>query len=248
MTNLMASRRRSEEGFTLVELAIVMVIIGLLIGGILKGQELIATAKVGATVSQIKALDGAINTFQEKYSAYPGDMRSPNTRIPNCTQTPCSTPGDGNMRIVNSATLGDAPQAGSEGTRIFSHLAKADLLSGVDGDSAVVNAFGELLPVVKAGGGMWINFLSGPPGGDLTLTPGRHYAVINGTAVAVGADTGGFNSSVAAQLDRKMDDGKPVGGGVQIVGSNCVSGSGQAALYHEATPGPACAMYVRILN
>ncbi len=48
----------NQSGFTLVELAIVMIIIGLLIGGILKGQELVSNARVTSTVAQIKGIDG----------------------------------------------------------------------------------------------------------------------------------------------------------------------------------------------
>ncbi|MCD8566562.1 MAG: prepilin-type N-terminal cleavage/methylation domain-containing protein [Alphaproteobacteria bacterium] len=62
----------SQKGFTLVELAIVMIIIGLLIGGILKGQELIANAQITNAVTQIKGMDGAVATFRETYNAFPG--------------------------------------------------------------------------------------------------------------------------------------------------------------------------------
>lgn len=249
MTKVLASQRRSEGGFTLVELAIVMVIIGLLIGGILKGQELIATAKVGATVSQIKALDAAINTFQEKYAAYPGDMRNPNTRLPDCTSATCNVANTGanggNMQIVNVLNnLTAAPAAGSEGTRAFSHLSKADLLSGVDADATGTPTFGALLPVVKGGGGMWISYMGTAVPAGTNLTGGRHYAMLNGTPVAMAATTGGFNSIMAAQLDRKMDDGRANAGGAQTIGTGCSA----AGVYAEATPGAACAMYVRILN
>ncbi len=73
-----------QRGFTLVELAIVMIIIGLLIGGVLKGQELISNAQVSASAAQVKATEAGISTFQDAYGAIPGDMVSPATRIPNC--------------------------------------------------------------------------------------------------------------------------------------------------------------------
>ena len=70
-------KQTSQAGFTLVELAIVMIIIGLLIAGVLKGQELIGNARVTSTVAQIKAIDAATSTFKDTYAALPGDMTTP---------------------------------------------------------------------------------------------------------------------------------------------------------------------------
>jgi prepilin-type N-terminal cleavage/methylation domain-containing protein len=72
---------RSQAGFTLVELAIVMIIIGLLIAGVLKGQQLIGNAKVTAQVAQFKAIDAATSTFKDMYASLPGDITNPNTRL-----------------------------------------------------------------------------------------------------------------------------------------------------------------------
>ena len=85
------SKQTSQAGFTLVELAIVMIIIGLLIAGVLKGQELIANARVTSTVAQIKAIDAATSTFKDTYDSLPGDMTAPTTRLPNCLAAPCVT-------------------------------------------------------------------------------------------------------------------------------------------------------------
>lgn len=62
-----------KNGFTLVELSIVLVIIGLLIGGILVGQSLIESAKIQSAVRQIQQYDIAVRTFQSKYGSLPGD-------------------------------------------------------------------------------------------------------------------------------------------------------------------------------
>jgi prepilin-type N-terminal cleavage/methylation domain-containing protein len=69
----MRTNRNKQSGFTLVEIAIVMVIIGLLIAGILKGQAMIQHAKVKRVVTQADEIRAAVNTFFDQYGQYPGD-------------------------------------------------------------------------------------------------------------------------------------------------------------------------------
>jgi prepilin-type N-terminal cleavage/methylation domain-containing protein len=68
---------RPQAGFTLVELAIVMIIIGLLIAGVLKGQALIANAQVTATVAQVKAIEAATSTFKGSLMDFGRQIASP---------------------------------------------------------------------------------------------------------------------------------------------------------------------------
>src|ERR1700689_1860224 len=63
-----------HSGFTLIELSIVLVIIGLIVGGILVGQDLIKAAEVRAQISQVEKYKSAVNTFMVKFDALPGDM------------------------------------------------------------------------------------------------------------------------------------------------------------------------------
>lgn len=239
MTYVQTSRR-SEQGFTLVELAIVMVIIGLLIGGILKGQELIANAKVTATVSQLKGLDAAINTFQDKYNAIPGDMNTATARVQNCGSC---TNGNGNGVI--GGTLA-APAATAEGAQAFAHMSAAQLLSGIDtsGNSAT---FGRLLPTVRAGGGLWLGYANAAVA-NTNLLRNRHYAVLNGNPTTVSATSGALTATTAAQIDRKLDDGQPRAGSVQTVGTGCTAGTGAALTYDEANTTSTCVMYSQVLN
>ena len=65
-----------NKGFTLVELAIVLVIVGLLVGGVIKGQELIKEAKIRSAVARIGDFNSGLNTFRAKYKAIPGDIKS----------------------------------------------------------------------------------------------------------------------------------------------------------------------------
>src|SRR5271170_4444563 len=96
---------RGEGGFTLVELAIVMIIIGLLIAGVLKGQALIGNARVTATVAQTKAIEAATSTFRDTYASLPGDMLTPAPRLQNCLGAPCTTAGDGNGILNNTPNI-----------------------------------------------------------------------------------------------------------------------------------------------
>ena len=66
-------RPQAKRGFTLVEIAIVLVIIGLLLGGVLKGQGLIDSAKVKNIIQQSNSLSAAVNSYQDKFRALPGD-------------------------------------------------------------------------------------------------------------------------------------------------------------------------------
>src|SRR5262245_65778267 len=67
---------KSQKGFTLVEIAIVLVIIGLLLGGILKGQEMITQAKIKNVIADITGVSAAMYGYQDRYRALPGDDRS----------------------------------------------------------------------------------------------------------------------------------------------------------------------------
>ena len=78
---------RSQAGFTLVELAIVMIIIGLLIAGVLKGQAY-ANAKVAARSRRSRPLMPP-STFKDMYAALPGDITTPAAPLPNCAAAPC---------------------------------------------------------------------------------------------------------------------------------------------------------------
>src|SRR3972149_9646258 len=72
-----SARRRvmktMQKGFTLVEIAIVLVIIGLLLGGILKGQEMITQAKIKNIINDFNGITAAMNSYQDRYRALPGD-------------------------------------------------------------------------------------------------------------------------------------------------------------------------------
>ena len=72
--------RTRQKGFTLVEIAIVLVIIGLLLGGILKGQEMITQAKIKNVIADFSGISAAYHGYQDRYRAIPGDDPNAATR------------------------------------------------------------------------------------------------------------------------------------------------------------------------
>jgi prepilin-type N-terminal cleavage/methylation domain-containing protein len=80
MNRRVATRPQSQSGFTLVEIAIVLVIIGLLLGGILKGQEMINQAKIKNLINDFNGISAAMYSYQDRYRALPGDDLNAGTR------------------------------------------------------------------------------------------------------------------------------------------------------------------------
>jgi len=114
------SMGNNEKGFTLVEIAIVLVIIGLLIGGVLKGQAMIQNAKVKRIIKSADELRAAVFSYYDKYGMYPGD-ESLTTSPPNDTHN-----GGGNGQISYG-----------ESDMLFEDLALAGFIAGnYDGDGA----------------------------------------------------------------------------------------------------------------
>ena len=119
-TNEVKTMKRRQHGFTLVEIAIVLVIIGLLLGGVMKGRAMIENAKIKNLENNVNGNIAAVNTFMDRYRALPGDFKKASNRI-----KAGLTDGDGNGRIE-----------GGERYSFWSHLAAAGIVSGdFDGTS-----------------------------------------------------------------------------------------------------------------
>ena len=115
-----------QKGFTLVEAAIVLVVIGLLVGGVTAGQQLVRGAYLRKLISDNDGYRSAILGFSDRYASMPGDYSRASIHV-RCQ--PACLNGNGNQRVETNAT----PIAGSEVHEellVWSHLSGAGFISG----------------------------------------------------------------------------------------------------------------------
>ncbi|MDP3124896.1 MAG: prepilin-type N-terminal cleavage/methylation domain-containing protein, partial [Thiobacillus sp.] len=135
--------KRHQSGFTLIEIAIVLVIIGLLLGGILKGQELITQGRIRNVANDFQSMTAAINLYQDRYRAIPGDDIGAATRW--AVAGTSTTSGNGNGVVAgtyNSTTIGDE-------SRLFWHHLR---LAGLVGGPTTTGALGTATPINAVSG------------------------------------------------------------------------------------------------
>src|SRR5437016_11985483 len=116
---------KRQQGFTLVEIAIVLVIIGLLLGGILKGQEMITQAKIKNVIADFSGVSAAYHGYQDRYRAVPGDDPNAASRW---TNLPVAISGDGSGIVTgtyNFACPAVALAATPESCLWWDHLRRA---------------------------------------------------------------------------------------------------------------------------
>lgn len=137
--------RRKESGFTLVEIAIVLVIIGLLVGGVLKGQEFIVQAKIRNVAEDLKNTSAAITGYRDRYRALPGDDAGTG-------RWSGMTAGDGDGNITG---LYLPAKPGDETALLWRHLRAAGFIPGeASNASPPTNAAGGVLGVQTGGLGL----------------------------------------------------------------------------------------------
>lgn len=206
-----------QEGFTLVELAIVLVIIGLILGGVIGAQALMNNARVNNMETSVKGYQAAIASYAGTYGAMPGDDTAASGRFPTATitvtnTTASTTAPDG---LVSGTTPfrdpGTAITATYEQQLVWHHLRAAGLI-----ENATIH---------------W-----GQPAGPF---PGSFWGVQNnafdlnsGLSVCLSA----VPQAQAAQFDQQFDDGVPNTGNVRAIQ---VAGGRPATNVDTATPSTA---------
>ncbi len=178
-----------QTGFTLIELAIVLVIIGLLLGGVLRGQELINSAKVKNMANDFRSIPVYIYGYQDKFKALPGDDAAAIAHVTSAAG------GDGDGKIEgawNSSAKTD------ESAKFWEHVRLAGLATGST-DIATATATSGFFPTNADGGRIGVS-------GELPIAslPGAYFMC-----------SGGILGKYAKQLDATIDDGKPDGGSLR---------------------------------
>lgn len=231
-----------------MELALAMIIIGLVAGGLLTAQSFVDNARMNASIAEFKMLRAAHFTFREKYSALPGDMANAEIRIPQCTAANHCRSGDGNgmvgVRINNVQTI--AASAGvHENIQYWKHLSLAGMIGSIDEtatDDPAASQYGVTHPSARIGGG-W----------NAIMTSAEGYGDYGGNSVvleltdAPNINTPAVEPRMAQEIDTKIDDGRPNTGFVTAedsVISNCDDDSSNS--YRTAIKTRECVVYFSI--
>ena len=253
------------SGFTLVELSIVLVILGLLVGGVLAGQSLIHAAQLNKQLNEWEQFQVNVNAFKLKYLCLPGDCENASAFFPGAQN------GNGNQRIEST---GSVFWTTSEASYIFQHLLAAGL-GNLNGNAvwAVAPVPGVEIGKMYIGSGdtfWWITTPVQPPSGTGPFIPsGRNYiataVATNGTEFRAFKHDPPYNQEYGAlftqdaySIDRKVDDGMPVSGRILTTrsfvhpdywqqldraGTYCVAGDGNYNVGYTATPG--CSLMIQ---
>lgn len=185
---------RGEAGFTLIEIAIVLVIIGLLLGGVLQGQQLIENSRVRSATNDINGIAAGAFSYQDRYGRLPGDdPGATNDRGSSWPRT--ENAGDGNGVVEGELGATFDPAENSEVAYFFQDLRSAGFINGDPSLSGTLalpqNPFGGLTSITNE---------------PVMATDGG--SALGGMKVCMSNVTG----SAATALDNQLDDGIPGSG------------------------------------
>ena len=191
--------KNNQGGFTLVEIAIVLVIIGLLLGGVLKGQELITQAKIKNVANDLNGMSAAVYGYQDRYKKFPGDDNQAAGRWANTA----SGNGDGAVGVVGAAAIPALLQcapggadAATENCLFWQHLRLSGFVGGATDTNAPQNAAGGILQAQNGALGL------------------------SGLVIC----TSNLPGKIANAIDAQFDDGMPGTG--QVRGTNAPAALG----------------------
>ena len=191
--------KHQQSGFTLVEIAIVLVIIGLLLGGVLKGQELINSAKAKSYAQDFRTIQAALYGFQDRFKGIPGDLAGANTKITGATlaTTPAASPaGNGNIGGTWDTTTDT-----DESCLAWQHMRLAGFLAG----STTVSC---------AAGSAYLQ--TNADGGRIGISSTMQMTAPTAMTGSYNICSTGVLGKIAKQLDTQLDDGNTATGSFRV--------------------------------
>ncbi len=203
--------KNTYSGFTLVEVSIVLVVIGLLIGSILVAVNILQNARITSTISSLQSIQSAVSTYNQNYGVLPGDDAKADTRLG------VNFRGGGNGTIGTAASYrttvtATSGEGSTESLLVWSHLRGAGLIKGDKNDTAFPgNSFGGVFGIQN-----------GAFSGAGIFTSGNNVVCIDN-----------IPGAAAAIIDARQDDGNPSTGSIRAVAGTDVSAASTATSYVE---------------
>jgi prepilin-type N-terminal cleavage/methylation domain-containing protein len=194
-----------KQGFTLIELSIVLVIIGLIVGGVTVGQDLIRSAELNSVLSDTNKYQVAINSFKLKYNALPGDMNNATDYwgVAHATPATCATTASTGTETCDGD--GNGALNGTEHVRFWQHLGNAEILPGTfTGIVGTAYNAGQNVPAGGVGGSIFLIV----PGTSVGSSADQLYFMMcgSGATAICGVGDGILALDEAYNLDLKVDD------------------------------------------
>lgn len=214
MTYQYSFRHRNASGFTMVELSIVMVIIGLLIGGVFVGKDLIRSAEIRSQITDLESYQTALGTFAMRFEGLPGDIKNARDVL-SITDSPTIANGDGDGLLEDGA--GGTALFTGEIAQFWMQLSTTKMVKGA---YAIDASPGKGYPMTAFGRGGIVTKYDPSVTAAITSHGANVFFIGMTGVVSAGTDETIVNSAVlypedAWKIDEKIDDGKPFFGSVR---------------------------------
>lgn len=236
--------RRYQRGFTLIELAIDLVIVGLIVAAIVAGQTLVKQVKLRSIISDLSNYDTAFNSFRLEFNALPGDMLNANSFWASCAddgQNDCNGNGDGVITIQYTG-----PPAGRqyEGMRMWQHLTLSGALQGSFTGTDQIGNGHQFNPDINAPATPYSadscyfgNALSASWGGTADAA-----IIFGGSRINNVCESGLIEPEDAYTIDGKIDNNDRSTGKIRALDGQAASGCVSGANYVLTNTGSRCQM------